>query len=510
MSRFTKLAVGAAAAVLLIAAAGGATLAILTLTAGRGTVLDHMVPSDAAGYASINLDPPADQKLDLLQLSRKFPDLGSQANLEKNLDQTLHPLGLAYTSDVKPWLGAQVVAVAAGTRPDVAVLLDSRDDAKAQAALAKVRTGPKGRGASWRTSHHGGVTLETGELGGSTAVLAYFDHTVLLATSDALASEVIDTDQGKHARLDGTAEYRTITGRLPSSRLVTVFVGAAGFQDLYGKALHGVASALPTNLPATGFHAYRGFAAAVAAKPDGLTADFEVDVDVARLPAAQQAIYKRAGRADAALTWMPASASGVVATTKLDALAAAATSVATGALPSESQQLQQQGITGPGSILASLTGDAALEVEATPSGSQLALGAVVGTSEPQKLSALVNQLSGQASSSGFQVTAATDGQYLLVATSPDELARLRAAHSGGGSIASAAAFKEAQDYAVADPDTLLFVDVQSALHLAGRLGLDSNTTFQDESSKWSAARALLVTGGVTPAGGSTRLRLLVS
>lgn len=489
MTRFTKFAVGIAGALVLVGAAAGAAFLILTLTAGRGTLLDRMVPSDAAGYASANLDPPADQKLDLLELSRKFPDLGSQANLEKSLDQSLQRLGLTYTGDIKPWLGAQVVVVAAGSKPDGALLLDSRDDSKAQAALAKLRTGPEGQKASWHTAQHGGVTLEVGALSGSTAVLAYFDHTALLASSQSLAGEIIDTDQGKHARLDGTAEYRAITRRLPPSRLLTVYGSGDGLRAIAGgRSLGGLA----TTVPAPSLAGYSGFGAAVSARPDGLTGDFEVDVDVSRMPPSQQAIFKRGGRANLALTWMPGTSTAVFATTKLDAIAQAIEGALPNSAPVGSAQLD------------TLTGDAAVEVEGTPSGSQLAVGAVIGTTDPRAFTPLINTLGGQAGTGG--IASAVQGQYLVLGSSPEEMARLQSAHAGGPALAGSAAFKAAQDYAVADPDTLVFVDVQSAFRLAGRLGLGSNATFQAQASRWSALRSLLVTSSTT----STRVRLMVS
>ena len=505
MSTVTRLLLGIAAGVALVAAAVGATVLIVSLTAGRGTVLDRMVPSDVLGYASANLDPPADQKVDLLSLSRKFPDLGTQSQINHSLDDGLKPLGLKYTSDVQPWLGAQVVVLVTGSKPDGALLIDSRDDGAAQRALTKLRTGPEGRGATWHTAQHGGVTLEIGSLKGQTAVIAYFDHTALLGSSESLADEIIDTDQGKHARLNTTAEYRTLTGRLPSSRLVTVFVSGDGLRTAAEAAGHaaakpaggtevpgGLVPPVPVpSLPADSLNGYKGFAAAVSARSDGITGDFEVDIDRSKLAADQQSLFQTSARANAAMNWMPSSATAVVATTKLDGIAKAV-----------SGAIKQQGV--DTSLLDSLTGDVAVEAEGTASGSNIAFGAVIGTTKASALAAMIDSLS-----QGQVVTVASGGD-LVIASSQDEAARLQSANSGGSRLADAPAFKKAQDYGVANPDSLLYVDAPSAFRLAGRLGLDSNSDFQQQRSRWSALEAVLITSGINSNGGSTKVRILVS
>lgn len=499
-----RVLLGAAAAVVVVAAVAGATVLIVSLTSGRGTVLDRMVPSDALGYGSLNLDPPADQKLDLLRLSQKFPELGSQTQVDQSLDKALKPFGLTYTSDVKPWLGAQVVGVVSGSKPEAALLLDSKDDGKAKQALAKARTGPEGRKLSWHAATHGGVSLEVGSSSSETDVLAYFDHTALVSSSEALADEIIDTDQGKHSRLDSNGEYRTMTGRLPSSRLVTIYVSGDGLRTGFkaagqaaakppaGSLAPGLLPSLTPSLQTSSLDGYRGFAAAVSARPDGLTGDFEVDVDTSKLPASQQAIFQAAPRANTAMTWMPGSATGVVATTKLDAIAKALQGT-----------LQQSGFKSTG-VLDSLTGDAAVEAEPTASGSGIAFGAVIGSSDPAAIVALVDQLG------AGQIVASAQGPVAVVASSQDELARLQSAHAGGARLTETAAFKKADDYAVANPDSLVYVDVQSAFRLAGRLGLQSNGDFQQQRSKWSALNTVLVTSGINSSGGSTKVRILVS
>src|SRR5205807_2034978 len=53
---------------------------------------------------------------------------------------------------------------------------------------------------------------------------AYVDHAVVLANTDALIREIIDTDQNKHVRLVDTAAYKATLSQLPSDRLALLYV----------------------------------------------------------------------------------------------------------------------------------------------------------------------------------------------------------------------------------------------------------------------------------------------
>jgi uncharacterized protein DUF3352 len=328
------------------------------------------------------------------------------------------------------------------------------------------------------------VTLQVGSKDGQTVVLAYFDHTLLAASSEAMADEVIDTDQGKHARLDATSEYHTITSRLPSSRLVTVFIDGRDLSTWAQGMLKSVAGTVPSfNSSQLGdsLAAYRGFGFAVAAQSDGLVADAESDVDSSKLTPDQRAVFDRTG-ANTTLQHVPATAVAVVGLTDLDLIfkSVAGQPGLTTLVP---PQLTQVG--------SKLTGDAAVVVE--PDGQSLAVGAVIGTTDPSGLRATLQQLAGNDLTDAFF---AINGGDLLVATSPAELQRLQ---SATGDFASASAYRQAATYAVGNPTSGIYVDVAGAFRMADALGLAGNSDFQQARRDWSPVRSVLVTVGPTSA-----------
>ncbi|UOY03414.1 DUF3352 domain-containing protein [Blastococcus sp. PRF04-17] len=107
-------AVTAAAVVLLL---GGAGVAAGSWLAGGGTQPQDVLPADTLGVLSLDLDPSASQKLALMTLLDKFPDLGTEGDgdirghlLQPLLDET--DTGLDYAADIRPWLGDRMAVAA--------------------------------------------------------------------------------------------------------------------------------------------------------------------------------------------------------------------------------------------------------------------------------------------------------------------------------------------------------------------------------------------------------------
>ncbi|MGH9165253.1 MAG: DUF3352 domain-containing protein [Acidimicrobiales bacterium] len=111
-----------------------------------------IVPADAVAFFSVNLDPSIEQKRNLLSVFRRFPGVKDEVRgdfenaRDRLLDQVTEEGGLDYVKDVKPWLGNEIaLAVLAGGGgedggpPPVVVLIQTRDRAKAEAALEKSR-----------------------------------------------------------------------------------------------------------------------------------------------------------------------------------------------------------------------------------------------------------------------------------------------------------------------------------------------------------------------------------
>src|SRR5439155_3534460 len=106
--------------------------------------------------------------------------------------------------------------------------------------------------------------------------------------------------------------------------------------------------------------AYRAFAYSVSARPDGLAADMEVDVDLSRLTAEQRRQLQQTRHGSGALAWIPAGSTGSYSMANLDSTAKIGAAQLSKASPDTAQYLDQNGITGSNGIHANLTGQFAL------------------------------------------------------------------------------------------------------------------------------------------------------
>jgi hypothetical protein len=131
------------AAALAVAATGTAVAVSLS---GGGTQPEDVLPAGAIGFAKVDLDPSAEQKLALFELGERFPATAEALTSEDSLrDDALRLLvesgfGVDYDADVAPWIGDRVGAVAlpsGGEEPDVVVAVAHDDREAAQAALER-------------------------------------------------------------------------------------------------------------------------------------------------------------------------------------------------------------------------------------------------------------------------------------------------------------------------------------------------------------------------------------
>jgi len=109
--RRTLIAVVAALVVVL----GGGAAGAFFLMRGASEELLEMVPAEADAFVTAYLDPSAGQKMNLLSLTDKFPDLGNRAKLSSSvddmIDEALAESGTELThQDIRPWLGSQLGA----------------------------------------------------------------------------------------------------------------------------------------------------------------------------------------------------------------------------------------------------------------------------------------------------------------------------------------------------------------------------------------------------------------
>lgn len=495
----------AAGAAVVGAGAIGALAFTLLLKPGPG--IDRMVPDDAGLYATVYLDPSVPQKANLVRMAHHFPDLRTDQQLTQKLndwlDQALKDTGLSFTRDVQPWLGSRLTTVGEfSSRPTGALLIASKDDAAAQAALARVRTSQPGKTLTWSTTTYQGVSLSVGTGHGMTTVYAYFDHTAVLADSEGIVHAVIDTDQGKRGSLLQTADYQATVALLPSDRLVLAYLnGPRLLEMLKAQASTRLKGAAPLKVPDSAWRelaAFRGIGMTLAAGSDGLLGDVEIKIDASKLDTTMKNAIAQSARRNALLAWIPQRAFGVLASNGLKSGLQSAIDQ-TGALDAQaSDSLKQLGLLGNNGVIAHLTGDLALEIE-SPTARTIGGAVLIGTSDPAgmqifltklgtiaELAAPSSSVSGSLTAtpalkstykgvpitsfpiSGLGVTglapsfAVTQGVG-IIASSPAAIRSLIDAHSGGTTIARAANFAAVKAATFADPQNFLYVDVSETV-----------------------------------------------
>ena len=115
--RGRRTAVLTAAVVATVAAVGAGAYGVLQVMSG-GSSPASAVPADAVGYVSLDLDPSAAQKIEAIEIFRKFPalreqlDIGSRDDIRRAIFRELQKQGdctsLSYGDDVAPWIGDRV------------------------------------------------------------------------------------------------------------------------------------------------------------------------------------------------------------------------------------------------------------------------------------------------------------------------------------------------------------------------------------------------------------------
>ncbi|GGS60122.1 hypothetical protein GCM10010156_18400 [Planobispora rosea] len=141
---------------LVVALLGGGGYYAVNLLSGGGTQPEQVLPGTAFGYARIDLDPAANQKLALYEIAKKFTvtkdsftgddPRKSFFDMVKKDNEDLSKVD--YAADIEPWLGSRVGAAflppaKSGEEPGIVVAVQVTDQDKAKAGIAKLMGGEK-------------------------------------------------------------------------------------------------------------------------------------------------------------------------------------------------------------------------------------------------------------------------------------------------------------------------------------------------------------------------------
>jgi len=487
-----------------VLALGLVSAAAVLILAKQTSSIEKMVPASADVIAVANLDPSVAQKVNLLRAVHSFPDYKTDKAIADKLDLALKDSGFTFSSDIQPWLGSQIAfsaqlnLVKTENSPS-AFYAVSRDDAKAQAMLAKLRASTWGKKFQWKDETYNGFAISIATpTDKSQKALAYsfVDHVVVVATASAMIHEIIDAEQGRAARLVDSNDYKATLAALPSDRLGYVYVN--------GKSLvAGVKKQMATT-PAFSLalknlndvDALQGIGATLSANGDGILADVLVKVDQSKLSPATRDAFAHAGKADVLVKWIPKASDGFLAITGLNQTIQAALDQS-GNQAAIKSSTDIAGLTGPGGVLPHLTGDAGLEVELGSEG--IPAGAILlGTDDARSMNAFfarILALADGAAVSNFgssplraaRVTTTTyrgvvitswaspalaglgasalspsyavlDGMGILAST-PAEVKAIIDTHKDGASIASDPTYKSASTGSLASPSGIIYLDI---------------------------------------------------
>jgi hypothetical protein len=489
-----------------------------------------MVPENADVYVFLYLDPPLGQKVNLLSLAHKFPDLRNDQEIKKRVNQALSAAlkdeGISFEKDVEPWLGTEMAFFfQIADKPPAALLIDSKDDAKAKALLDKLRRGQEGRKLSWTDKRYQGVTVSVGTTPDSESslpfVYAYTDRTVILANSEDYMADVIDAGKGKKKRVVDTPNYKATMARMPSERLGSVYISAKPVVEQIRKEARKLSPRLPFLGGGLGqLDAFTGLAFAVSAKPNGLVGDLEIKLDASKLDPKTRSALSAPARSNDVTRWMPRRTYALFTTTGLKQSLLSALDSAT---PDARRELDALGLRGR---ISHLTGDAGLEFDAGAGPENLEGALMLGTDDPAGMSAFLDSyvlrltqslgLGGgdkitstykgvtltsvnvpQLSWVNANLTFAVTGGMVLIGSSNQEIKAVIDAHESGQGIAQDGQFATMAKELDATPNTLVFVDIIEVFRRAQRTPAAVLDT-QDAMTKAAPLKALIFSTKSTP------------
>ena len=155
-----------------------------------------------------------------------------------------------WATDIQPWAGPMAAlgvyvsldgGLVGASRPVAGLngltetlVLQSRDDSAANAAIQKVVTQPNGGGSPYVKSSYGGFTVYASSTAGGSGALATGRGVVLFASSVGALQATIDRANGTGSSLSGDATFAQTMGTLPSTRFGTLYYNVKSLTDPSG------------------------------------------------------------------------------------------------------------------------------------------------------------------------------------------------------------------------------------------------------------------------------------
>lgn len=227
-----------------------------------------LVPAGTIAYGSFEFDPQGDRAADFDAAFGKLIGPDPSEKIKRSFTGGIKEQGskLDYDSDVKPWIGGTIAAALtgfrAGGKADYAVLLESKDDDKARAAIDKDTAAEK----TQKLSYHGADyrLLPDGTANG---VVAHY----LVAGTESGFKAVVDAAADDKKSLASSDQWKQSVGDRANGKVGLGFVDVKGMIRSVASQLPG-AQGIATPLLA-GALPIKPFVLTLDAKPDSLVLD---------------------------------------------------------------------------------------------------------------------------------------------------------------------------------------------------------------------------------------------
>ena len=242
---------------LLVALGGAVVVGYLLLFSAVADRASRAAPADTAIYVNAYLQPSAGQQMNLFGLVGQLRGFGDPATLEGKIDEVagrlLGEAGIDYSSDVRPWLGAQIAfAVApteAGSPPSELLFAAVKDSDEARTALPRLFASME---ITFTEETFRGHALMTSE-GTSYALL---DDLLVVASTPERLRASLDADRDVAPSLADSQAFTAAMRDVASDHLASLYVDlprAVGLAE--GRQLGGFGTAvLALTADADGLH----------------------------------------------------------------------------------------------------------------------------------------------------------------------------------------------------------------------------------------------------------------
>ncbi|WP_402469671.1 DUF3352 domain-containing protein [Isoptericola aurantiacus] len=245
-----------AAGLLVLGGAGAAAYAMLD---GGGAQPEAALPADTLGYVRVDLDPSAEQKINLLRLATRLPDLSEDLGVELSEDSDLKQVlveaisadgdcEIDYDADVAPWIGE---------RGAIAALPGDGDEPTAVGVLAVTDEDAA------RTALESGLGC-----GGTDATQVAFTSGYAIITDGAAAADVVAA--AEQASLADDAAFAADMEALGDAGLVSFWADAEGILDWAVGAIPELSEGALDQSTLDSVDGFTTVAGALRANPDGI------------------------------------------------------------------------------------------------------------------------------------------------------------------------------------------------------------------------------------------------